>query len=317
MRVCIDARCLGFTAPGLGHYAENLIRALAAIDPDDEYVVLLNRSFPGGIARQENVLEIRTTGRPDSVGNLLLGARKLARHDADVFHILHHFVPAGVPGRAIITLHDAVWPDLPGSAPGRHPVAQAERLKARLFMEYSLLRADHVISVSRSAALRAEHVMGVAPSRITVIPSGADERYRLAGELPSFRSTERPYLVMVDQPGQYDIVSRVIAAISLLGDRVRDIELRIYGSNTGNPRLRGLAEGYGIGDRVKFLASTDEDSLVVEIRDAIAMVFPSHIAGGERIRARRVGAGMPGDRERPGYRGGDRRRGGPPRRPVR
>ncbi|HRS94421.1 MAG TPA: hypothetical protein P5179_04035, partial [Candidatus Latescibacteria bacterium] len=67
MRVCLDARCLRKTVTGLGRYAEQLIRGLAAIDRTTDYVVILAKDYECQPVEQANSQIVRFGGRLDTL----------------------------------------------------------------------------------------------------------------------------------------------------------------------------------------------------------------------------------------------------------
>src|SRR4051812_44431725 len=109
----LDARMVGRVPSGLGTYAGQLARALVARDRTNSYVVIRGSDSPSPIATGPNVQEIVLPGDLDTPRNLVRGA-DISRLGLDVYHSLHHFLPAAlrVP-RVVLTLHDLIWIEHP------------------------------------------------------------------------------------------------------------------------------------------------------------------------------------------------------------
>ena len=92
---------------------------------------------------------------------------------------------------------------------------------------------------------------------------------RLAARLESGRFDD--YVLSV---GRLELVKRVdliISAMSALPDRVR---LIVAGDGSQRGSLEQLAEERGLGHRITFLGTVDDDALVALYRDALAVVYP-------------------------------------------
>src|SRR5690606_13459413 len=70
MRIGIDARYLSAQFSGIGAYSENLLKALARIDTDYEYVVFVHESLKRKLELGENFEFVRCQARPVSRGTL-------------------------------------------------------------------------------------------------------------------------------------------------------------------------------------------------------------------------------------------------------
>jgi glycosyltransferase involved in cell wall biosynthesis len=130
----------------------------------------------------------------------------------------------------------------------RHP---AVRLIASL-EQASIRFAD--LAITPTVQLRAAFVdRGADPGKISVIMDGADEE--VFHPLPSARP----------QPGRFTLISHgtieeryglhtAIGAVALLRTEIPELELKIYGEGSDRDRLRQLATGLGVADRVHFSA---------------------------------------------------------------
>ena len=90
MKICIDARSLRDTHTALGRYAATLVRHIARLDRENEYIVVRRPSRQGPIAEQENFREIEISCDISSPRNILSRTRIINALHADVYHSLFH-----------------------------------------------------------------------------------------------------------------------------------------------------------------------------------------------------------------------------------
>lgn len=293
MRVCLDARSLRDTVTGIGRYAEQLIRALAAIDRTTDYVIILSPHYHGTIVRQENFSTVRLPSRPERVRNLFRGAGQIKRLRADIYHALFHFLPFGVGGRAVLTLHDLNWIEHP-DAWAHRSWGYAVKAYSHITMGYALRRADHVIAISEYTAARARAVMGVPLARMTVIPHGVEQRFfrpeveeeaapsaaqSLLPEAPFKGPERRPFFLVVGHSSPHKNCGRIVGAMALLAQRIPEIDLLFVGRGEGYDGLRAQASSLGLRGRVHLVRSVPDEQLLAFYRKAIALVMPSLVEG--------------------------------------
>jgi len=281
MRVCLDARCLRKTVTGLGRYAEQLIRGLAAIDRTTDYVVILAKDYECQPVEQASFQIVRFGGRPDTLGNVLGGARKIAGLDADIFHSLHHFLPFGVRGRTVLTLHDFIWLDHPDLAYPNRWKGRVIQAYASLALNYALRRANHIIAISEHTARRARERMAPRIPEISVIPHGVDERFHRAAKrhASGFATTEAPFFLVVGNSKPNKNVARIVGAMALLVQKVPEVRLRIVGRGEGYRELRSQVDSLGLTQKVDFFGNVPDEELLDALQRAVALVFPSLVEG--------------------------------------
>ncbi len=276
MRICIDARCATSNRDfGIRQYARELVRALAAIDCENEYVVLVNRGNSRRLVEQDNFTEREMSGGIDSTRNFALGARRLRSIRADIYHSLYHVLPFGMRGRAVITLHDHTGIENGENAAPNGGREKFTTFRSRVTRNYTLRRADHIIAVSRYVADHTAAILGPNSDRISVSHSGIDHRfYSNASDAPAHPHSIPRFLVIgySDPPRN---VSRVVAAMALLRERLPDAMLEIVGSEAGYEMLRDIVTTLSLDDRVTITRDLSDADLLDRMRSATALVYPS------------------------------------------
>lgn len=172
-RILVDL--LGFTGArgGTETYARELLPRVAAAMPDVQFAAITGRSgaervaefFPGRIHRVNWV-----GADPASwAAGAVLATNTLARRNAaDLVWAPANFGPIrhGVP--RVVTVHDAIYDEVPGS-----PRDRAQRTATAWLMARSARTADAVITVSNAAATSIREHLGIASERIHVVHNGA------------------------------------------------------------------------------------------------------------------------------------------------
>src|SRR3954466_10598729 len=107
MRVAIDARKLHDF--GIGTYIRNLLKQLARLDHDNEYVLLTRQEdLPVAAQLGPNFRSVLEPSPNYSIREQIHVPWVLMRERPDVFHPSIYVLPAGVRVRAVVTIHDCI-----------------------------------------------------------------------------------------------------------------------------------------------------------------------------------------------------------------
>ena len=103
MKIAIDARKLHDF--GIGTYIRNLLRHLARIDRQTEYVLLCQEPDMGVAATLgENFRGVLEPSNNYSVGEQIHVPWVLMRERPDVYHAPHYVLPVAVRSRSVVTI---------------------------------------------------------------------------------------------------------------------------------------------------------------------------------------------------------------------
>lgn len=187
LRIGVDVTCWA-NGRGYGRFTRELLRALVAMAPDDEFVFFADaRSAERLDVVGSNVRVVRVAQRESPTqaaaadGNrspldMLRLTRAVAREPLDVFFspsVYTYFpLPPGLP--AVVTIHDAIadrFPELTLPSP-------RARLFWRLKVWLAIRQARLVLSVSDYAAREVAAVLGVPRLRLRVATEAPSPVYR-------------------------------------------------------------------------------------------------------------------------------------------
>ena len=299
MRVGIDARWMSLKNSGISVYTRELIKHLALLDRENEYILF----FDDERLRERIIAEteLKKAGNFSSfllpygiyaVRNQLLFPSVIRRLALNVFHSTNYMIPffafprdRGGQIKCVVTVHDLVPLVLPDSSPRSR--------KKRLFPVYRRLilevgrRADAVITVSNASRLDVVRYLRIPKSRVTMIKTvynGVSSQFRpLQSELVGRKdecNRERIILYVGRSDPYKGIVNLVEAFARLLEMCPFPVKLKIAGKRDKRyPEAPERALELGIDEFVEWTGYLANDDLVVAYQEADVFVLPSRCEG--------------------------------------
>ena len=200
MRVAIDYTSALRQRGGVGRYTRDLVAALLAEAPEDEFLLWHAADCSSGIPQAANVLPCRL---PISTRWLTAGWQRLRLPitlerfvgPVDVAHA-PDFVAPPSHAPAIATIHDLSYLITPEYA---HPALRRFLAAA---VPRTLARAARVLAVSETTRVDLIERYGLNPGRVVSVPNGVDRRFRTPGpeEMDNalrLFDLRRPYFLIV------------------------------------------------------------------------------------------------------------------------
>jgi glycosyltransferase involved in cell wall biosynthesis len=281
MRVAIDARKLHDF--GIGTYIRNLLRQLARIDRETEYI-LLSPAADLDIARQlgPNFRTVLETSPNYSLREQIHVPWVLRRERPDVFHAPHYVLPPAVRCRSVVTIHDCIHLMFPQYLPSKAAYAYA-----RASMWAAVKRSDCILTVSEASKRDILHFFNVAPEKIVVVYNAIDDHFWLTppdDEVARVRERyqlDHQFVLYVGNIKPHKNLVRLIEAFDeLRRTGLEDLKLLIIGDEISKlPALRRAVHGHKLHKHVRFLGYVSDDTLRVLYRLAAVFVFPSLYEG--------------------------------------
>jgi glycosyltransferase involved in cell wall biosynthesis len=287
VRIGIDARN---DRTGVGRYTSSLIRELAKLDTENEYVLFLNHErFEGHTPPAANFRAVEAGVPWFTLREQVLLPRLVDREQLDLMHYPHLTVPLLSATPFVVTVHDLNYLDAGATGSGlRHAALRAgfrvELAKAR--------RARRVIAVSQHTRDRVEQVLRVDAARIAVTYEAADP----PGVEPDTTVLQRhgldaPYFLYVGAAYPYKNLGRLVEAFARLGG---DHRLVLAGDHEDFAAgLRERAQAFALADRVAFTGAVSEAELAGLYGGALAYSFVSFGEGFGLPGLEAMSAGVP------------------------
>ncbi len=281
MRIGIDARKLRDF--GIGTYIRNLLRQLARLDHDTEFVLLCRPQDRQSLTSLgENFRTVPETAPNYSLAEQIHVPWTLRREGVTLFHAPHYVLPPLVRCRSVVTIHDCIHLMFPQYLPNRFALAYA-----RTSITMAARRANRVLTVSESSKRDILRFVDVPADRIDVIYNAYDERFGVEPrEEDVVRVRERyqlhdEFVLYAGNVKPHKNLARLIEAFHLVRSRGLDhLKLVLIGDEISRyAALRRAVHRYQLHKYVRFLGYLPEETLAVMYRLAGVFVFPSLYEG--------------------------------------
>jgi glycosyltransferase involved in cell wall biosynthesis len=176
MRIGLDGQPLVKPKTGVGHYTFELVRALAALRPEDSFELVAPDILPASVIRDtETIPNLRVvsvkanvlTRRWSSIGL----PRYIRRAGLDLFHGTNYQLPLMNAKRNVLTVHDLSF----FAYPETHDARFARRARRRL--PIMLRAASRIITPTKAIKDELTARFDLDPLRITVTPEAPRESF--------------------------------------------------------------------------------------------------------------------------------------------
>ena len=281
MRIGIDVRKLHDF--GIGTYIRNLLRHLARMDRETEFVLLCRPQDQQELSSAgENFRSVPETAANYSIAEQLTVPWALKREGVTLFHAPHYVLPPLVRCRTVVTIHDCIHLMFPQYLPNRLALAYA-----RTSITAAARRANRVLTVSESSKRDILRFVDVPADKIDVIYNAYDERFGVEpNEEDVVRVRERfqlhdEFVLYAGNVKPHKNLTRLIDAFNLVRQRGLDhLKLVMIGDEISKyTALRRAVHHHQLHKYVRFLGYLPEETLAVMYRLAGVFVFPSLYEG--------------------------------------
>lgn len=283
MRIGIDYTAAVHQRAGIGRYTRSLVKALARLDKENEYILLVAGRPKEGTAFPPN-FEIRYLPLSHHWTTILWQRLRLPLSadlftgPVDLFHSPDYVFPPLRRGKRVLTIHDLSFLRYPeGAPPGlRWYLTQA--------VPRSISQADLVLAVSRSTKRDLIELLEVEADRVEVLYEGVEERFHPLDEeaLVAVRgrySLDFPFILTVGtlEPRKNHV--GLLQAYSLL--KRRHLPQLVIAGDKGwlYEGIFQEVERLGLEERVLFLGYVPEEDLPALYNLADLFVYPSLYEG--------------------------------------
>jgi glycosyltransferase involved in cell wall biosynthesis len=288
MRIAIDARMAQKQLSGPGRYAINLIRALAELDHENEYLILQNNHFSEKITEAKNFRTLWLCYPPLSLKTVFWLQALLKKEKVNVFHSLYFLAPLGRGFVKVITVHDLMALKFPNFFQGRKFLVRAyAKFFTWIFIRSSIICSTKIITVSQTIRDDMIRWKPECEGKIEVIGEAVDPSFRkIVNPKPlemikSKFGLNKKIILYVGNTRPYKNLPRLIKAFELLkkhGDQC--CQLVIGGGESRNlPILKRLTKSLGLEDSVVFTGNLSDREVIALMNAADVFVFPSLFEG--------------------------------------
>lgn len=288
MRIGIDARTIN-KYPGVGRYALNLVKHLAKIDNENEYVIFKNNLCSEKLTDKSNFKEIVVDEPLLSFKTLFSFHKTVMKEKIDFLHCTYHLSPLSNDIKKIVTVHDLM--DIVFEGHFSHQpflIEQGLKYYFKFATPRTILGADELIVMSEYTKMEILKYFPIVKSdKITVIPLGAEEYFKPANEEDKNKlrikyNLPNEFLLFVGNTKKYKNVDMLIDAYGEYCKNVfgEPFALIIAGmKNVAGDKLNKIIAEMGLENKIKFIGTIDENELPILYSAAKWFIFPSLYEG--------------------------------------
>jgi glycosyltransferase involved in cell wall biosynthesis len=281
VRIAIDARKLHDF--GIGTYVQNLLRQLARLDAESEYVLFCradDREALSGLG--PNFRPVVESAEPYSVMEQINIPMRLARERINLFHSPHYVLPPLTPCKSVVTIHDCIHLMFPQYLPNRLAYGYA-----RTFLWWAAHGSGQIITVSEASKRDILRYFKIPEQKIHVIHNGLDDRFRQAppdAEVHRVRERfqlQEQFVLYAGNVKPHKNVERLIEAFHHLHTTGFDhLKLLVIGNDISRyATLRRAIHTHNLHKYVRVLGFVPDQTLQILYRLASVFVFPSLYEG--------------------------------------
>src|SRR5918911_830999 len=281
MKVAIDARALGSQWGGDETYVRNVIRALAAVDPDGDYTLFFGQPLPRstipGTKHMRRVV-IRPLG--PVVPTYLSFPLALARRRIDVVHA-RYMAPRLSPAPMVVSVHDIAYE--------RYPQLFMPEIVVllRTYIPRTIRRAAAVLTLSDYSKQDIVRSYNVPPEKVVVAPCAADPIFRPLqdeGQLAAVRAhygTSAHFILCVGNLQPRKNLKTLIDAYARLrrADAMRHKLVLVGRKAWLFDDIFAAARASGYANELVFTGYVPDEDLVALYNAADLFVYPSIFEG--------------------------------------
>jgi glycosyltransferase involved in cell wall biosynthesis len=283
MKIGIDARMYGVSFTGIGRYTYELIKNLAALDNEHEYVVFMRKSAYDSFTPPNAKFKKVLADFPHySLGEQTGFLKVLNAENLDLMHFTHFNAPIFYKKPCIVTIHDLTL----SFFPGKKMTNLLQRLAYHIVVRNVTRKAKRIIAVSNHTKEDIISALKIPADKITVIYNGVNPKF---GDMePTPRSDlmqklglQKPYLLYAGVWRDHkNIVGMIKAFEGFNKDVGKQYNLVITGPH--NPTYHEIPDTVrelGIEKEVHLVGLVSDADLFALYKYALAYVFPSFYEG--------------------------------------
>jgi glycosyltransferase involved in cell wall biosynthesis len=278
MRVAIDARTLGSPKTGDRTYCLNLLRGMAAVRPEGEFLLYTERETGLPEELPPNFRQVVLKAPQRGLWTPWSLPRDLGRRGADLLHV-QYIIPPSAPCPIITTIHDISFRRHPEWFPLKH------RLLLNFLIPMAARNAAQVITGSEYSRADLIDAFDLPPEKVTVTPYAADPIYRPIDREAAKRAVSQrfglrgPFVLAVGVLQPRKNLPRLIRAFGRIAKEVPHALALVGKPGWAHEELQQAATASGLGSRLKFTGYVPDADLPFLYNAADLFVYPSLLEG--------------------------------------
>jgi len=282
--ICIDCRYIGPRPSGIAKVVQALVNHAPSLAPDLDFLLLKHPRATDRLTTAENVREVVVKAAANSPTTMWWLPFAVDLSQVDLFHATFNIMPAGLRMPCVTTVHDIMWLTNPEWCNARYSSA-IERPFYQHGINRALRRSAAIATVSEASKREICEFASLAADRVKVTPLGVAKECRKVAVDPRRLARlglppERRFVLTVGQHVPYKNHEGAVEIFAEAAASLSDVDLVFVQRINRQPdELKQLAEQLGVGKRLHFLPSVDQDDLTMLYSAATALLHPSFCEG--------------------------------------
>jgi glycosyltransferase involved in cell wall biosynthesis len=284
--IAIDARYVRERPSGIGAMVEALVRDVPARMPDVSFLLLRHPLGPSPLSTAPNVREVTVSFEANGPKTLFMLPSRVNLSGVDLFHAPFNTLPAGLPMRTLVTIHDIMWLTNPSLCGAEGLWGHVQSWFYRNGIQRAIRSADHIIAISQATRNEVITHHPKAASRCTTIPHGVDPKFTPSYD-PSNDETirvaqqrhapgARQHVLIVGRAAPYkNQGNAVLAFLDAFPDSPDTHLVVVQRLGHEGASFQRLARQRGARDRVHVVPPMPERDLIALYRGALCLCHPS------------------------------------------
>lgn len=284
MKIGIDCRMYGSAFTGIGRYCFELVRNLAVIDEENEYVLFFNEpEYSGFVPPNERFSKVFAGAKHYSAKEQTGFYLKIKKQHLDLMHFTHFNAPILYRDKSIVTIHDLTL----SFFPGKKMKGILHRAAYQAVIGTIVKKAKKIIAVSENTKKDLIRILHVPEDKISVIYEGIASEVTKISDRDFFKKIEKKYklprkfLLYTGVWRYHKNIVGLLEAFAILKNKFGfDGGLVLTGKpDPVYPEVVKTIERLKIGDSVISTGLVPEKDLVGLLNLARVYVFPSFYEG--------------------------------------
>jgi glycosyltransferase involved in cell wall biosynthesis len=294
MKIGIDARMYGNRQTGIGNYIKHLIKYLAELDADNEYVIfLLEPMYSEFVCPNERFKKVKVNSHWYSWQEQLFLPWRFYQKKLDLLHFPHFNSPLLYRKKTVCTIHDIT----PYFFPGHKMTSIIRRLAFRIVFGNTVRHAQSVLAVSEHTKKDIVKYFKVNPEKIVVTYEGVESHFKVIQgvDIKNKYNIAKPFIFYVGVWRNHKNLVGLIRAFDILLKKYNlDYQLVLGGKEDPYyPEIRQTWEALGLDRDIVRPGFISEEELPLFYNSADLFVIPSFYEGFGLIGLEAMACGCP------------------------
>lgn len=281
MRKRIGIDCRLWNETGVGRYIRNLVKEIALVDSENDYVLFLRKEEYDSLPLPSRNFKKRLANiRWHTVAEQIQFKKILEKEHLDLVHFPYFSYPVGYKGKFVITIHDLIIDHFPTGKASTLPSVFyfIKQFGYRFVLQKAIANAKKIITVSSSTKQELVDHYHPNPEDVIITYEGIDEN--ISPGKKEKVTVKKPYFLSVGNSYPHKNLDRLVEAFEIMYKQSSDTHLIFVGKKDYfSERLEKLVKDKNLSHVIHFYRNVSDSQLAYLYAHALALIVPSLMEG--------------------------------------